>query len=202
MVVPWIPDWLVIWALVLWVSPFFLKPLVERFFDRKAKLISYLLHASSVTLPPTGEGQQPTQVNLHTVVIRNAGKKPLLNVRLGHTVLPNYSIYPSIIHNVNELSNGAKELHFPVLVPNEQVTIQYLYFPPLYVQNVNTYTKSDEGFAKVINLLPTPQLAKPLRYAFSVVFWVGVIALLYLLLLLVSFLAHMHNQAVAMPPHP
>ena len=38
----------------------------------------------------------------------------------------------------------------PTLVPNEQVTISYLYFPPTTWKQINGPVKSDEGLARVL----------------------------------------------------
>ena len=129
---------------------------LNRLFERRSKLISYLGHASAVPItPPEG---QPFQVHTHSVVVRNGGKKSATNVRLGHHFLPaSFSVYPAIEYRVVDLAGGGKEIVFPSLVPGEQVTIAYLYYPPLLFSGVNSHTKSDEGFTKIVNLLPAPQ---------------------------------------------
>lgn len=63
---------------------------------------------------------------------------------------------------------------------NEQVTISYLYFPPLLWSQINSYTKSDESFAKTLNAIPTPQPAKWLIVVIWSLVFVGVVSLLYL----------------------
>ena len=60
-------------------------------------------------------------------------------------------------YEVNDLPGGGRELLFPRLVPGEQVTVTYLYFPPVIWSNINSYTKSDEGLATIINVLPAPR---------------------------------------------
>ncbi len=64
---------------------------------------------------------------------------------------------PSVVYHVEQLPGGGAEIVFPTLVPGEQVTVGYLYYPPVLWSNVNSSTKSDEGFAKIVNVLPTPQ---------------------------------------------
>ena len=68
-------------------------------------------------------------------------------------------MYPAVNYAIVDLPGGSRELVFPALVPGEQVNVTYLYFPPVVWSNVNSYTKSDEGFAKIINVLPTPQFS-------------------------------------------
>jgi len=128
---------------------------LARWWQKKVRLTTYLAHASAVSIqPPQG---QAFQVNTHSIVVRNAGQKAATNVRLGHHVLPNYSVYPAADFEEKRLKGGGVELLFPTLVPSEQITVTYLYYPPVFWQNVNSYTKSDEGFAKVLSVLPAPQ---------------------------------------------
>jgi hypothetical protein len=72
-------------------------------------------------------------------------------------MLPDFSVYPKVGYDVVDTSSGGREIVFPTLVPNEQVTVTYLYFPPIIWSSINSYTKSDEGFARIINVLPAPK---------------------------------------------
>jgi len=184
-----------VWGLLLWVVPFFAGPLVQRLFEKRTRLISYVLHPSGVLIHPPDAN--PLQIHFHAIVIKNDGRKPATNVRIGHALLPDHSIFPDVQRSIVDLPGGGKEILFPVLVPTEQITIQYLYFAPLQWQQLNTNIKSDEGPAKILNVLPTPQISKPAKYAFVAVFIVGIIALLYLLLLVITLAAHGHNQTVS-----
>ena len=38
--------------------------------------------------------------------------------------------------------------------------MSYLYFPPLLWSQINVNTKSDDGFAKIINVISMPQPSK------------------------------------------
>lgn len=176
------------------MAPFFVGPLVQQLLERRAKLNTYLLHSSAVRVhPPNAD---PIIVHLHAIVIRNDGKKPALNVRVGHNVLPDYSVFPDVQHSVLDLPGGGKEILFPALIPGEQLTIQYLYFPPMLYNQINTPPRSDEGYARFPNVLPTPQLSKPIMYLFRGLLFVGVVTIVYLFLLLITFAAHKHNQLV------
>ncbi len=98
-------------------------------------------------------------VNLHSVVIRNVGRKPATNITLAHTTLPeNFNIYPLTSHSINTFPTGGPEIVIPRLVPGEQVTVSYLYFPPLTYAQINAGIKHSEGFAKALDVLPTPRL--------------------------------------------
>ena len=60
-------------------------------------------------------------------------------------VLPSFQLYPSIAYQVVDLPDGAKEILIPTMVPGEQLTISYLYGPPLTYAGVNAGIRSDEG---------------------------------------------------------
>ena len=92
--------------------------------------------------------------------MRNSGSLPATNVRLGHIQLPDFSIFPARQFYVEPLMGGGKEVVFPNMVPGEQITINYLYFAPLLYSQINTYVKSDEGYAQIVTALPTPQRSK------------------------------------------
>jgi len=128
--------------------------LVKRYFEARPKLITYLVHASAIPL----RDERGTTVNSHSIVVRNAGKKTAHNVRIGHDQLPDsFQVIPQIPFERIPGPENSAEILIPTLVPGEQVNLSYLYFPPLTWNNVNTYCKSDEGSAKVINIVPMQQ---------------------------------------------
>ncbi len=74
------------------------------------------------------------------------------------------------------------EICVPVLTPGEQVTISYLYFPPLTWHGVNTYVKSDEVMGKAINVMPAAPPARALLWAVWFTVFVGASTIVYWLL--------------------
>jgi len=103
-------------------------------------------------------------------------------VRIGHNAkVHQYVIEPLVEHEVKASPVGGWEIVIPALVPNEQVRVSYLYFAPVTWHQVNTYTKSDEGFAQFLNVLPTPQPRRSLVVVFLVFFYIGVAASVYAL---------------------
>jgi hypothetical protein len=121
--------------------------------------------------------------------VRNAGKRTARNVRLGHYYLPaNFSVFPGIRHRVITFRGGGSEIVFPTLVPEEQVTITYLYFPPIIWNQINSYVRSDEGLAQFINVLPTPQLSRWLQRTLWVLLFVGTVTTIYLLVQFILWL--------------
>ena len=171
------------WDLIIKIAvPLFtlgLGKYLDRWLEKRSKLIVYLGHASAFTI----RGNPNGVIHTHAVVLRNAGREAANNVRLGHHVLPeNFQIYPAIPHEVVREPNGAAEIVIPKIVPNEQVTVSYLYFPPLLWSQIHSYTKSDEGFAKALNVIPTPQ---PPRWMIVVIWslvFIGSVSLLYLVI--------------------
>ena len=127
---------------------------LKHYTEARSKVVSFIGHASAFTI----QGENPVVVHTHAIVVRNAGRKAATNVRLSHAVLPlNITVYPSVQYSIERNPEGAGEIVFAVLVPKEQVTVSYLYFPPLLWSQINVNTKSDEGFAKIINVIPMPQ---------------------------------------------
>lgn len=158
--------------------------IIKRYTEARARLVSFIGHVSSFTL----QDEQRTIIHTHSIVVRNAGRKAAHNVRLAHTVLPpNITIYPAVQYTIQKNPEGASEIVIPVLVPKEQVTVSYLYFPPLTWNQVNASTKSDEGFAKILNVIPMPQ---PRRFIIWIVWglvFVGASFVLYWLLRLIAY---------------
>ena len=159
--------------------------LIKHYTERRSKIISYLGHVSAFTLNDANR----TPVFTHSIIVRNAGRKTATNIRLGHNVMPpNVSLYPNIPYKVENTQEGASEIVIPQLVPKEQITISYLYFPPTTWDKVNSYTKSDEGFAKIINVIPIPQ---PAKWALGIVWllmFIGASFLIYWLIRLIAYI--------------
>lgn len=144
--------------------------IAKRYFEDKPKLVTYLVHSVGHPMPPN-QGVPTPSVNTHTIVVRNTGKKTAHNVRIDHAFLPeSYVVFPPISHAVNRAQNGSGEILIPVLVPNEQVTISYLYLAPLLWHAINGPVKCDEGMAKStpVVLSPTPNRAiRAMLWAFT-----------------------------------
>jgi hypothetical protein len=149
--------------------------IVKRYFEDRPKLITYLIHASAI---PLGD-EKNTNVNTHSVVVRNAGKKTAHNVRIGHNFLPAFQIYPQLSHEVVRGAGNSAEIIIPTLVPGEQISISYLYFPPDLWSQVHSYCKSDEMTAKYINVIPAAQLNKFQLSLTWMLLFVGATTLVY-----------------------
>ena len=144
---------------------------------RGTRLISYFSHVAGIagTLP----NGQPINVNTHTVVLRNAGRRPAANVRLTHATLPLFSIWPPILYNVEALPNGSNDIVIPTLVPGEQITIHYLYFPPTTVDQIHQGIKCDQGFAQPIPVLLQRQYRRWFSNLLRVILLIGLGTITY-----------------------
>ncbi len=151
---------------------------INRRFESRPMLISYFGHVSSFQHTPPGG--QPLVVHTHSVVLRNAGRRPATNVRITHTVLPDFNIWPALVHHTEDLPSGVRDIVIPTLVPGEQMTISYLYFPPLTVAQVNAGIKCDQGFAQAIPVLLQRQYPKWFNVLASVLMLLGLVVGLYL----------------------
>jgi len=103
----------------------------------------------------------------------------IIIVCLTHPYLPSFNVYPDIEHRVDDLPGGGKEIIIPTLVPNEQVTISYLYFPPVTWNQVNGQIKSNEGLARVLQVLPTQQYPSWFNHLVAGLMLTGLIAIIY-----------------------
>ena len=128
---------------------FFVGFAFNRWLEKKPKIIVYLPHSAAVKVtPPDGV---PFVAHTHSVVVKNAGRATANNVRLTHTRLPeSFTVFPSVEYSVVSLPTGGSDIVFPKLVPEQELTITYLYFPPLYVHQIHAGCRSDEGFAEIV----------------------------------------------------
>jgi hypothetical protein len=169
-------DWMVVATIAGPLLAVFVGAWVTHLVENRPRLITYLSHTSAFQVKrPEGS----FQVFTHAIVIRNTSRRAAQNVRLGHHVLPDFTVFPSIPYSVSELPSGGSEILFPKLVPKEQVTVSYLYFPPTLWDQVNSYTKSDEGFARTLAVIPAPQAARWLVTLAWVLMLVGIVTALY-----------------------
>jgi hypothetical protein len=179
-------DWPLVISVVIPLLTLVLGAVLNRLIERRAKLTTYLGHASVFEVhPATGVAQH---VHTHSIVVTNVGGKAANNVRLSHLQLPDFYIWPAVPHAVEEVPQGGRDIVIPVMVPGQQITVSYLYFPPTTWNLINAGVRSDEGFAKVLNMLPTRQFSKPINYLIFFLMLVGTITVLYLIILLVIWL--------------
>lgn len=171
-------DWNVVATLASPVIALFVGVWVNRLFESRPALISYFGHVSAFRHTPPGG--QPLQVHTHSVVLRNAGRKSATNVRLHHTNLPDFNIWPSVIYNIDTLPDGSKDIVIPTLVPGEEITVSYLYFPPVIAAQVNAGVKCDQGIANQITVLLQRQFPRWFNRTVIALLLVGIVTVLYI----------------------
>lgn len=171
-------DWDLAITIGVPVGMLFLGGWVTRWFENRPVLISYYGHISAfkVSVP---DGSK-VDVYTHSVVLRNAGRKSATNVRLSHLSLPDFVIYPPVVHEVTAVPDGGKDILIPTLVPNEQITVSYLYGPPLTYAGNNAGIKSDAGLARQIPVLLQRQYPTWVNLASAGLVMLGVATTLYL----------------------
>ena len=148
--------------------------------EGKADLVSYFGHSSAFTARPVG--QPPFVIHTHDVVIQNVGKKPANNVRVCHAVLPEqFNVFPSVPYTVEELPDGKRDIVIPKVVPGQLIVISYLYYPPLVWSQVHAGIRSDEGFARQVEMQLQRKMPTWLNAVVAVGFLIGCLTVLYLI---------------------
>ena len=176
-------NWTILGYIAVSVTILFIGAVLDRFFERKPKISYYLGHSSSFQL----EAPQRSQVNTHSVVVVNNGKKTAKQVRIVHDIVPgNYNVYPQRQHELSNLPDGGAEIILPTLVPSDPVTISYLYFPPITWHQFNTIVRHDDGLGKAIPVIPTRQFPKWKLRILSFFTLLGLIAFIYFVYELIS----------------
>ena len=169
-------NWDIVIKIAVPLGTLILGKYLDRWLYRRPKLISYLGHTSAFNV----QSEPPINIHTHAIVLKNAGRATANQVRVGHHILPdNFLVYPQVPHSVERSQGTAAEIVIPRLVPGEQITISYLYFPPLIWNQINSYTKSDVGYAKILNVLPTPQRSKWASAILWTLIFIGTVSVIY-----------------------
>ncbi len=138
---------------------FFVGFAFNRWLEKRPKLILYMPHSAAVKVdPPDGH---LFVAHTHSVVVKNVGRATANSVRLTHVRLPeSFSVYPSVEYNIVKLADGGAEIVFPKLVPKQELTVTYLYFPPLFANQIHAGCRSDETLAEIVegHWLPQPSI--------------------------------------------
>lgn len=151
----------------------------QRRAERRPRLLAYKSNIGAFKQGADVDGNE-SWVYTHSVVVRNVGGKPANEVRIGHQGTPAFHLYPNVAYRTEELPDGGFEIILPAMVPNEEVSVYYLYAPPLTVHQINTHVKSREGFAEWINVLTARQYSKPTLTFIAILMLLGMASLLYM----------------------
>jgi hypothetical protein len=177
-------DWNAVATIAAPVIALFAGVWVNRRFESRPALISYFSHVSAFRYTPPGG--QSLGINTHSVVLRNTGRKSATGIRIHHNTLPDFNIWPAVVHTVETLPDGTKDIVIPVLVPGEQITVSYLYFHPITVTQINAGIKSDQGFSQQISVLLQRQFPRWIRITVGILMIAGLVAILYSLYIGIS----------------
>jgi hypothetical protein len=126
--------------------------------ERSPVLNTFYQHVAAfkVALP---DGGTTGSVHTHAVVIRNVSRKVATNVRLHHNgKVPDVTIYPPIAYHRETLTGGTEDIVIPSLPPEKEITVSYLYFPPLIYDQIHAGIDCDQGIAQAIPVLLQRQL--------------------------------------------
>lgn len=169
-------DWSIVTNIIAPTIALFFGYILNYFCSSRKRLVCYYGNIGVFTLKINN-----TVVHTHSVIISNTGHRPIENIRLGHDVFPdNIDIYPALDYKIVNMPNNSKDILIPKLVGKEQVTISYLYFPPVTYDNINTYIKSDSGYAKKIDTIIVAKVPKWLIFVIYTLMGIGIITLFYL----------------------
>ncbi|WP_338616421.1 hypothetical protein [Pigmentiphaga sp. CHJ604] len=191
-------DWDLVIKIATPVITLGLGALITRVAEERARVTAYLGHATSTLvrplavpeLPqhsPAGQAEaapafQPFYIFTHTIVVTNPSRKPVTNLVLGHQTLPNFSVHPDTYHEVRKLPGGGTELVFPKLGAKKQITIAYLYQPPLIFSGINTSYECDAGPVRILAMIPSARPPRPIMWALWFILLYGVGAIIYTIL--------------------
>lgn len=169
-------DWKTLFIITSPIFATLIGVLLNRYFENRPKLIVYLGHMSTFKV----RGENESKVYTHSIILRNAGRRAAKNIQIGHNCFPeNYDIFPAINHDVRSVPDSSKEIFIPNLVPNEQVTISYLYFEPYTITNIHSAIKYSEGFAKYIHVIQLQQYPKWVTRSFLFLALIGLSTVIY-----------------------
>jgi hypothetical protein len=153
-----------------------------RWLENRPRLITYLGSVSThhVVTPEFPDG---FRVFTHEIIVRNTGRKSATGVRISHAELPNFHVMPQVPYRIEELPGGHKDIVIDSMVPGQQLTVSYLYVPPLIAGGVNTGLRCDQGIGQVVPVLLTRQHPAWLRRTLLAITVIGLVTVLYLLYL-------------------
>ena len=177
-------EWSTYAAIAVPIFTLFAGVFLNRVTERRPRVVTYLGHISAHRVPQ--KDGTFVDVFTHSVVLKNSGRLPARNVRISHANLPNFNVFPQVNLTTENLPDGGSDIVIPTLVPGQQITISYLYFPPTTWQDINVSVRSDEGFAKVLNVLPMVQYPKWFNAIAAGFMLIGLSTLLYLIVISVT----------------
>src|SRR5437016_5951552 len=99
-------QWSVVATIAAPILALFVGAAIDRFLERRPKLIVYFAHTSAFRVAAA----TPIQIHTHGIVVRNTGKRPAHNVRVSHYVLPDFNVFPDVPFQVENLPAGGRDI--------------------------------------------------------------------------------------------
>lgn len=149
------------WAWLLKYSSFWITGVISltvgyvlhRITNRYADLIFYTSHVQWVTLPAQQGAQAVGPIGTFTLFLWNAGKAPAQQVHVGHYLLPGNNVFPDIPRETVQTPGGGQAIRFPTVPPRTLISISYLFFGILTVDQIISYVGWEGGTAKRIPVI-------------------------------------------------
>ncbi|MFG3449584.1 hypothetical protein ACGFZ3_13465 [Stenotrophomonas sp. NPDC047960] len=160
--------------------------------EGRPRVISYLVQSWGVLIADGPDGTKGGMVHSHSIVVANIGRKPATGVRVTHSIkdhLPAHAVHPPTQYTIERNPEGYPQIVFPVLVPKQEVTISYLYFPPLFAGQILGNVLSNEGMARILQMVPTPKPNRFVSWATWILATIGGSVVVYWLFRLIIWLA-------------
>ena len=179
-------NWQLFATLVAPILALFVGRWINHRFENRPILLTYWGHFSLFNYQD--ENGTARTIHTHSIIIRNAGRRAATNVRVSHSYLPNFQIWHPIAYRLEEVPNSGHDIVIPTVIPNQELSISYLYFPPVTYANVNNGVRCDEGFATPIPVLLQQQYPGWVIYCRAALVIIGIATLFYGLLQLGSWI--------------
>lgn len=176
--------------LITYPLTFLIGILLNRFFESRPRLITYYGHIAAGKVRINSDSPQ-IDIFTHSIMIRNIGRKPALNLKVGHRIqsIGNMvAVHPPIEYSISSIQGSGEEIRFERLLPKQLITITYVYSPPLDFRQINTYVQSDESEAKLVPVLLNRQWPKWLSFIALLPLFVGSIVILYFAYIAVNYI--------------
>ena len=119
----------------------------------RSELISYCSHTQWVSIRPQQGQTQLQPIGTFTLFLWNQGKAPAKDVHVGHYLLPAHNVFPDIPREVLPTPGGGQAIRFSTVPPRTLISISYLYFGAMGVDQIISYVGSEDGPAKRIPVM-------------------------------------------------
>jgi len=188
-------NWELVYEIAKILIAIFVGAWINRKFERRAHLVVYLGHIAHHKI------DKDTIILTWSVVLRNSGKLAAHNVRVKHSIPPmHFEIRPPRPYLTEAIDDGGQDIVFDKVVPKEELYISYIRNLPVGSSEpavINRGISCDEGGPQVLNYIPMRQYPIWLQRMSGIFVLIGVIATVYLVWELVSWMYKWINMVLA-----